>query len=341
VAELAVAGLDLGDPRAVLLAAMRSPSTSIGYSQFLSNVSAHQVKTVELASTPGGTSSGMLANGTSFTVVIPPGTQARAAVPGFPGTNAGGFTGATRPLGARPWPYQPAGRLKEADMSSTEARSDHASGDAAAGAVGFHLEVQIIPVSDVDRSKQFYQRLGWRLDGDAAPLEGLRIVQFTPPGSAASVTFGQGVTAAAPGSAEAGLIVSDIQAAHDDLAGRGVEVSEIWHGPPFPAEARQPGPDPEHTSYGSFCSFTDPDGNLWLVQEVTTRLPGRVEGAGAAFASAADLAGALRRAEAAHAEHEKRAGRPHLFHRPGHDEDWSAWYAAYLAAEQAGTDLPA
>lgn len=148
--------------------------------------------------------------------------------------------------------------LKEADM------------------VDMHLEVDIIPVSDVDRSKQFYQRLGWRFDGDAAPLEGLRIVQFTPPGSAASITFGQGLTTAAPGSAEGGLTVSDIVAAHDELTGRGIDASEIWHGPPFPVEARQPGPDPEHTSYGSFCSFDDPDGNTWLVQEVTTRLPGRV-----------------------------------------------------------------
>ena len=151
--------------------------------------------------------------------------------------------------------------LKEADM------------------VDMHLEVDIIPVSDVDRSKQFYQSLGWRLDQDVAPLEGLRIVQFTPPGSAASVTLGQGLTAAAPGSAEGGLTVSDIVAAHDELTGRGIDASEIWHGPPVPVEARQPGPDPEHTSYGSFFSFDDPDGNTWLVQEVTTRLPGRVEAA--------------------------------------------------------------
>ena len=150
------------------------------------------------------------------------------------------------------------------------------------------FEVQIIPVSDVDRSKEFYQRLGWRLDGDAAPLDGLRIVQFTPPGSAASVTFGQGITTAAPGSAEGGLIVSDIEAAHDELTGRGIDVSEIWHGPPFPAEARQPGPDPQRTSYGSFFSFTDPDGNTWLVQEVTTRLSGRIDAAGTAFGTAAD-----------------------------------------------------
>ena len=146
---------------------------------------------------------------------------------------------------------------------------------------------------------------------------------------------------AAPGSAEGGLIVSDIEAARDDLAGRGVDASAIWHGPPFPAEARQPGPDPQRTSYGSFFSFADPDGNTWLVQEVTTRLPGRVDAMGTAFASAADLAGALRRAEVAHREHEKGAGRSHLLHRPGHDGDWPGWYAAYLVAERAGTDLPA
>ena len=223
-------------------------------------------------------------------------------------------------------------------MSASEVHNP--SRDAAAGKAGMHLEVDIIPVSDVDRSKQFYQRLGWRLDGDVAPLDGLRIVQFTPPGSGTSVTFGQGLTTAAPGSAEGGLTVSDIVAAHDELAGRGIDVSEIWHGPPFPAEARQPGPDPERTSYGSFCSVTDPDGNTWLVQEVTTRLPGRIDAAGTEFASTADLADALRRAEAAHAEHEKRTGRSHLFHRPGQDWDWPACYAAYMAAEQAGTDLP-
>ncbi len=156
-------------------------------------------------------------------------------------------------------------------MSATEV---HDASRDAAGKVGMHLEVEIIPVSDVDRSKQFYQRLGWRLDADDAPLEGLRIVQFTPPGSAASVTFGQGLTPAAPGSAEGGLIVSDIMAAHDELVGRGIDASQIWHGPPFPVQARQPGPDPERTSYGSFCSFNDPDGNTWLVQEVTTRRPG-------------------------------------------------------------------
>jgi len=223
-------------------------------------------------------------------------------------------------------------------MSSTEVRS--LSRDASAGKVDMKLEVQIIPVSDVDRSRQFYERLGWRLDDDVAPLDGLRIVQFTPPGSGASITFGTGLTTAAPGSAEGALIVSDIVAAHHDILSRGIDASEVGHGPPFPPEARQPGPDPERTSYGSFFSFNDPDGNTWLVQEVTTRLPGRIDGAGTAFASAADLASALRRAEAAHVEHQRHTGRSHLFHRSSPDENWPAWYAAYMVAEHGGTDLP-
>jgi catechol 2,3-dioxygenase-like lactoylglutathione lyase family enzyme len=207
--------------------------------------------------------------------------------------------------------------------------------------VDMHLEVNVIPVSDVERSKQFYERLGWRLDDDVAPGDDVRLVQFTPPGSACSVTFGKGITPAAPGSAVGGLTVSEIKAAHDDLFSRGVQASEMWHGAPVPPEARLSGPDPERTSYGSFFSFNDPDGNAWLVQEVTTRLPGRVDAVGTAFSSAADLAGALRRAEAAHREHQQHEGRSHLLHRSGHDEDWPAWYAAYMVAEQAGTDLPA
>jgi len=131
-------------------------------------------------------------------------------------------------------------------------------------------------VSDVDRSKQFYQGLGWRLDADDAPLDGLRIVQFTPPGSGCSVTFGKGLTAAAPGSAAGGLVVSDIEAAHAELVRRGIDASQMWHGASFPPEARLSGPDPKRTSYGSFFSFNDPDGNAWLVQEVTTRHPGRI-----------------------------------------------------------------
>ena len=163
--------------------------------------------------------------------------------------------------------------LREADMSSTEARTSHASSN---GKIEMHLEVDIIPVSDVDRAKQFYQGLGWRLDDDAAPANDIRVVQFTPPGSGCSVTFGKGITAAAPGSAEGGLTVTDIEAAHDDLVSLGIDASDVWHGAPFPAEARLSGPDPAHTSYGSFFSFNDPDGNAWLVQEVTTRLPGRI-----------------------------------------------------------------
>ena len=164
---------------------------------------------------------------------------------------------------------------QEEAMNTNKVRSDDATSDAS-GKVEMKLEVEIIPVSDVDRSKRFYERLGWRFDDDVSPLDGLRIVQFTPPGSGCSVTFGKGITQAAPGSAEGGLVVSDIEAAHNELVGRGIDATDVWHGPPFPPEARQPGPDPGRTSYGSFFSFNDPDGNTWLVQEVTTRLPGRI-----------------------------------------------------------------
>ncbi len=151
-------------------------------------------------------------------------------------------------------------------MSSTQA----------AGKVDMHLEVDVIAVSDVERSKQFYQLLGWRLDDDTAVGNGVRIVQFTPPGSGCSVTFGTGITDAAPGSAEATLTVSDIEAAREEVVGRGIDATDVWHGPPFPRQARLSGRDPEHTSYGSFFSFDDPDSNTWIVQEVTTRLPGRL-----------------------------------------------------------------
>jgi catechol 2,3-dioxygenase-like lactoylglutathione lyase family enzyme len=223
-------------------------------------------------------------------------------------------------------------------MSATEAHD--ASDEAGTGKVDMKLEVQVIPVSDVDRAKEYYEQLGWRLDDDVAPMEGLRIVQFTPPGSGTSVTFGKGLTTAAPGAAQAALVVSDIEAAHDELVRRGIDVSDVWHGPPFPVEARQPGPDPERASYGSFVYFTDPDGNTWLVQEVTTRLPGRLNTAETGYVSTTDLEGALRRAEAAHREHEKRTSGSHLLHRSRQDEDWPAWYASYMASEQAGTDLP-
>jgi catechol 2,3-dioxygenase-like lactoylglutathione lyase family enzyme len=147
--------------------------------------------------------------------------------------------------------------------------------DSSVSKVAMNLEVHVIPVSDVERSKQFYQRLGWRLDEDVAPAKNVRIVQFTPPGSGCSVTFGNGVIASAPGTAVGALIVSDIKAAHDELVRRGIDASDMWHGAPFPVEARLPGPDPQRTSYGSFFAFNDPDGNAWLVQEVTTRRPGR------------------------------------------------------------------
>jgi catechol 2,3-dioxygenase-like lactoylglutathione lyase family enzyme len=213
------------------------------------------------------------------------------------------------------------------EVAAMTATDVHEVRSTTAGSVDMKLEIDVIPVSDVDQSKGFYERLGWRLDDDVAPMDGLRIVQFTPPGSGTSITFGLGLTTAAPGSAEGGLVVADIEAAHAELAGRGIEVSDIWHGPPFPVDARQPGPDPERASYGSFFSFTDPDGNTWLAQEVTTRLPGRMNAAETGYASTADLESALRRAEAAH-------------QRSGQDEDWPSWYAAYMVAEQAGTDLP-
>jgi predicted enzyme related to lactoylglutathione lyase len=147
--------------------------------------------------------------------------------------------------------------------------------DASVSRVAMNLEVHIVPVSDVERAKQFYQLLGWRFDEDVSPAKGVRIVQFTPPGSGCSVTFGSGISAAPPGSAAGALIVSDIKSAHDELIRRGIKASDMWHGAPFPVEARLPGPDPQRTSYGSFFAFTDPDGNAWLVQEVTTRRPGR------------------------------------------------------------------
>ncbi|HEX4724931.1 MAG TPA: VOC family protein [Pseudonocardiaceae bacterium] len=138
-----------------------------------------------------------------------------------------------------------------------------------------HLEVNIIPVLDAERAKQFYQDLGWRLDDDVAPADGVRLVQFTPPGSACSITFGTGITATTPGGVQGGLVVTDIEKARSELVSRGIAVGELFHGAPFPKAARQPGAHPEHASYASFFSFSDPEGNDWLVQEVTTRAPGR------------------------------------------------------------------
>jgi catechol 2,3-dioxygenase-like lactoylglutathione lyase family enzyme len=198
----------------------------------------------------------------------------------------------------------------------------------------------VLPVANVERAKNFYGQLGWRLDADLASDSSFRIVQFTPPGSCGSIQFGTNVTSAAPGSAQGlYLIVSDIEAAHDELAARGAEVSEVFHagtpGAQFQPDGtggRVSGPAPGHGSYRSFATFSDPDGNGWLLQEVTTRLAGRADAAQTAFASGADLASAMRRAAAAHGEHEKRIGTA--------DPDWPDWYAAYMVAEQAGTALP-
>ena len=202
------------------------------------------------------------------------------------------------------------------------------------------LEVAVIPVSDTDRAKEFYGRLGWRLNADFTFDNGFRVVQFTPPGSGCSIQFGTKITSAEPGSAQGlYLVVPDIEAARDELAAHGAEVSEVFHAgtpgtqfQPDGTSGRVSGRAPDHASYGSFATFSDPDGNGWLLQEVTTRLPGRIDAAETAFASTVDLASALRQAEAAHGEHEKRIGKA--------DPDWPDWYAAYLVAEQAGTGLP-
>jgi catechol 2,3-dioxygenase-like lactoylglutathione lyase family enzyme len=221
-------------------------------------------------------------------------------------------------------------------MSSNVVRSF----DTGAARVDMKFEAVVIPVSDVDRAKEFYARLGWRLDADFRFDNGFRVVQFTPPGSACSVQFGSKITSAAPGSARGlYLVVSDIENARNELAGLGVEVSNVFHAgtpgaqfEPNGASGRINGPSPNRATYGSFATFSDPDGNGWLLQEITTRLPGRVDTGETTFAAVADLASALRRAEAAHGEHEKRTGQ--------RDANWPDWYAAYMMAEQAGTELP-
>jgi len=229
-------------------------------------------------------------------------------------------------------------------MSTTEVRTDDATSVARVGRFDMKLEIVVIPVSDVDRAKEFYWRLGWRLDADFAGGDDFRVMQFTPPGSGCSVILGKNVTAAAPGSSQGlYLIVSDIEAARDQLLGRGVQISEVFRdaggvyaGPDEPylfGRRRVSGRDPEHRSYRSFASFSDPDGNGWLLQEVTTRLPGRIDAATTTYASANDLASTLRRAEAAHGEHEKRTGGQR-------DANWPDWYAAYMVAEQTGKELP-
>ena len=226
-----------------------------------------------------------------------------------------------------------------------ESPSNASTSDAGVARVDMKLEIVVIPVSDVDRAKEFYgEKLGWRLDGDFVHGDDWRGIQFTPLGSGCSVIFGKNITAATPGSAQGlYLIVSDIEAARKELLGRGIQISEVFHGgngvyagtdePYLFGRIRVKGPDPEHGSYRSFASFRDPDGNGWLLQEITTRLPGRIDSATTSYASASDLASALRRAEAAHGQHEKRMGGQR-------DENWPDWYAAYMVAEHAGTELP-
>jgi catechol 2,3-dioxygenase-like lactoylglutathione lyase family enzyme len=199
-----------------------------------------------------------------------------------------------------------------------------------------HLEAVIIPVADVDRAKAFYERLGWRLDADLGG-GAFRIVQFNPPGSDCSVQFGAGLTSAAPGSAQSLLVVDDVEVAHEAIAAQGVEVSEVFHDSSggynrWDGELRASGPDPERRTYASFLEFRDPDGNLWQLQEITSRLPGRIDAATATFSSVDDLAAALKRAETAHGAHEQRTGE--------RDENWPAWYAAYMLAEKTGSELP-
>jgi catechol 2,3-dioxygenase-like lactoylglutathione lyase family enzyme len=199
--------------------------------------------------------------------------------------------------------------------------------------VDLKLEVIAIPVSDVDRAKRFYgDTLGWRLDGEFIVGDNFRALQYTPPGSPCSIHFGKGVTTAAPGSARGlVLIVTDVVVARAELVDRGVKISEVFHitGPGRPPIS---GPDPQRHSYSSYASFEDPDGNAWLLQEVTQRLPGRVDASETTYASLPDLANAMRRAETAHGEHEKRTGQ--------RDADWPSWYAEYMIAEQSGKPLP-
>src|SRR5215510_3308548 len=214
-------------------------------------------------------------------------------------------------------------------MSSTQTSNEHATRIASTGKVDTKLEAVVIPVSDVDRAKRFYGSLGWRLDADFAFDNGVRVVQFTPPGSECSIQFGTKITSAAPGSAEGlYLIVSDIAAARDELVARGVEASEVFH-PGMPGAQFRPngtsgrvtGPAPDHASYRSFATFSDPDGNGWLIQEIKARLPGR--GLGRDVATLTEL---LRETEKRHGDYEPTASKHH----------WSGWYAAYIVARERG-----
>ena len=224
-------------------------------------------------------------------------------------------------------------------MSTIDEQSGESGGTSGADA-DLKLEVVVIPVADADRSKAFYAGLGWRLDADFSFDNGFRVVQFTPPGSQCSVQFGTKITGAPPGTAHGlFLIVSDIEAGRDELMNQGAKVSEVFHAGapgaqlnPESTSDRVSGPDPDHKSYSSFATFEDPDGNSWLLQEVTNRLPGRLDPTVTSFDSAPDLAGAMRRASIAHGEHEKRIGKA--------DPDWPDWYARFMVAEQAGEEPP-
>jgi catechol 2,3-dioxygenase-like lactoylglutathione lyase family enzyme len=223
-------------------------------------------------------------------------------------------------------------------MSTTEVRDSEATGMAKAATVDMKLEVILIPVSDIDRAKEFYAKLGWRLDGEFIGDDGARSIQFTPPGSWCSIQFGTDLTPAAPGSGQGlHLVVSDIEAARDQLQASGVETTEVYHCESgyacrYPGhDGRVSGPHPEHGTYASFVSFDDPDGNGWILQEVTTRFPGRVAG-DTTYASAGELSQALRRAAAAHGQ--RGAGTQEA------DPNWPDWYAEYMVREQAGEELP-
>jgi catechol 2,3-dioxygenase-like lactoylglutathione lyase family enzyme len=216
-------------------------------------------------------------------------------------------------------------------MSDNQMRGETETGTPRARTVDMKLEVVVIPVSDVERAKSFYSKLGWRLDADFVKGDAFRVMQFTPPGSPCSIHFGTGITSAAPGSASGlFLVVSDIEAARAELVAHGVDVSEVFHR--APGEAPLSGLDPERRTYASYATFSDPDGNSWLLQEVTMRLPGRVDTDDTTFTSSMELAAALRRAAAAHGEHEKLIGH--------HDEGWPDWYAEHMVREQTGTPLP-
>ena len=214
------------------------------------------------------------------------------------------------------------------NQTSAQQKTKDVISNAGVAAVAMKLEAIVIPVSDVTRAEQFYRRIGWRQD---VTPPGSGVFQFTPHGSACSVQFGKDLTTAAPGSAQRTyLIVSDIEAAREALIDAGVDVGEVFH---LSASGPAPGLDPKRSSYFSLALFSDPDGNSWLLQEITNRLPGRIDSGVTSFESASDLASAFRRAETAHGEHEKRTGGQR-------DANWPEWYAAYMAAEQAGTELP-